>query len=180
VRGTAVQPAALLSFSEGAGHGVSCSWVAVGLPGRLVTVGARTLLLSLGVIRAGRLGRVLRPGRVRPGLARDPAPVARGCASATASSRSCRAAASCTCLPRPRFILTARTRASEDSLTGHNHRQAPFRLPGQRNRAAPGGSKPGTPSCAPARDPPYRWSGRLTGRSACDSDGRAQAGNHVE
>ena len=68
MRGTAVQPAALLSFSEGAGHGVSCSWVAVGLPGRLVTVGARTQLLSLGVIRAGRLGRVLRPGRVQPGL----------------------------------------------------------------------------------------------------------------
>ena len=40
-----------------------------GLPGRLVTVGVGTLRLSLGVIRAGRLGRVPRPGRVLPGLA---------------------------------------------------------------------------------------------------------------
>ncbi len=39
------------------------------LPGRLVTVGVGTLRLSLGVIRAGRLGRVPRPGRVLPGLA---------------------------------------------------------------------------------------------------------------
>src|SRR3974390_131997 len=39
-----------------------------GLPGRLITIGAGTLLLSLGVIRAGRLGRVRRPGRVLPGL----------------------------------------------------------------------------------------------------------------
>jgi hypothetical protein len=38
-----------------------------GLPGRLVTVGAGTLRLSLGVIRAGRLGRVL-PGLAGPGL----------------------------------------------------------------------------------------------------------------
>ena len=36
-------------------------------------VGAGTLRVSLGVIRAGRLGRVLRPGRVLPGLA-DPGP----------------------------------------------------------------------------------------------------------
>jgi hypothetical protein len=38
-----------------------------GLPGRLVTVGAGTLRLSLGVIRASRLGRVL-PGLAGPGL----------------------------------------------------------------------------------------------------------------
>jgi len=42
-----------------------------GLPGRLVRVGAGTLQLSLSVIGAGRFGRVLRPGRVLPGLA-DP------------------------------------------------------------------------------------------------------------
>ena len=41
-----------------------------GLPGRLITVGTGTLLLSLGVIREGRLGRVLRPGRVVPLLPR--------------------------------------------------------------------------------------------------------------
>ncbi len=40
-----------------------------GLPGRLVTVGVGLLRLSLGVIRAGRLGRLPRPGRVLPGLA---------------------------------------------------------------------------------------------------------------
>ena len=38
-----------------------------GLPGRLVTVGAGTLQPSLGVIRAGRLGRVP-PGLPGPGL----------------------------------------------------------------------------------------------------------------
>jgi hypothetical protein len=37
-----------------------------GLPGRLVTVGTETLRLSLGIIREGRLGRVLRPGCVVP------------------------------------------------------------------------------------------------------------------
>jgi hypothetical protein len=37
-----------------------------GLPGRLVTVGTGTLRLSLGIIREGRLGRVLRPGCVVP------------------------------------------------------------------------------------------------------------------
>ena len=44
-------------------------------------------------------------------------------------------------LPRPQLILTARIGASEDFLTGLNHRQAPFRSPGQRNRAAPGGGQ---------------------------------------
>jgi hypothetical protein len=38
-----------------------------GLPGRLITVGARTLPLSLGVIGAGWLGRVL-PGLAGPGF----------------------------------------------------------------------------------------------------------------
>jgi hypothetical protein len=44
-----------------------------GLPGCLVTAGTGTLLLSLGVIRGGRLGRVLRPGRIvsGPGLGFD-------------------------------------------------------------------------------------------------------------
>ena len=59
-------------------------------------------------------------------------------------------------LPRPRLILTARTGASEDFLTGLNHRQAPFRSPGQRNRAAPGGSKPGTSRGTAARASPPR------------------------
>ena len=39
-----------------------------GLPSRLVMVGDGTLRVSLGVIRAGRLGRVLQPGSVLPGL----------------------------------------------------------------------------------------------------------------
>ena len=38
-----------------------------GLPARLVAVGARTLQLSLGIIRAGRVGGLLRTGRVLPG-----------------------------------------------------------------------------------------------------------------
>ena len=45
--------------------------------------------------------------------------------------------------PQPRLILTARKGASEDLLTGLDHRQAPFHSPGQRNRAGPGGRKPG-------------------------------------
>ena len=49
----------------------------------------------------------------------------------------------CPRLRRPRLILTPRTSASENFLTGIDHWQAPFRSPGQRNRAAPGGRKPG-------------------------------------
>ena len=45
--------------------------------------------------------------------------------------------------PQPRLILTTRKGASEDLLTGLDHRQAPFHSPGQRNRAGPGGRKPG-------------------------------------
>ena len=59
-------------------------------------------------------------------------------------------------LPWPRLILTARIGASEDFLTGLNHRQAPFRSPGQRSRAAPGGGKPGTSRGTAARASPPR------------------------
>jgi hypothetical protein len=60
------------------------------------------------------------------------------------------------CRPWPRLILTARIGASEDFLTELNHRQAPFRSPGQRNRAAPGGRKPGTSRGTAARASPPR------------------------
>jgi hypothetical protein len=57
-------------------------------------------------------------------------------------------------LPPPRLILTARTGASEDYLTGLNHRQAPFCSPRQPNRTAPGGRKPGASQGAAARSSP--------------------------
>jgi hypothetical protein len=45
----------------------------------------------------------------------------------------------------PRLTRTARIGASADYLTGLNHRLAPFGSPRQRNPAAPGEGKPGTP-----------------------------------
>ena len=46
-------------------------------------------------------------------------------------------------IPRPQLVLTAGIRASEVFLSGH--RQAPFRSPAQRNRAARSGRKPAHP-----------------------------------
>ena len=103
----------------------------------------------------GRPGSAARPHRDRAG----PAPGAAGTPSAPyAAPRSPGPAARSTPAPplrcpRLRLILTARIRASEEALSGPDHRQAPFSAD-QHSVTGPGRPEPVHPGTSPRRAEP--------------------------